>query len=106
MMFCLNLPYHLQYQPENTYFARITPPPYKPSVTTITALLDPIVEQLQHFYHGQVICTYQYQARITKKVVLLPAIGDLPAICKALGYKGIPWEQPRLLSKLQPKGLI
>jgi len=32
----------------------------------------------------------QHQARITKKVVLLPAIGDLFAIRKALGYKGIP----------------
>jgi len=87
-MFCLNLPYHLRHQPENTYFTRITPPPYKPSVTTITALLDLIVEQLQHFYHGQVICTYQHQVRITKKVVLLPAIGDLSAIHKALGFTG------------------
>jgi len=56
------------------------------TVITITALLDLIVKQLQHFYHGQVIRTYQYQARITKKVVLLPVIGDLPAICKALGF--------------------
>jgi len=45
-MFYLNLPYHLRYQPENTYFAGITPPLYEPSITTITALLDPIVEQL------------------------------------------------------------
>ena len=58
MIFCLNLPYYLQYQPENTYFAGITPLPYEPSVTTITALLDPIVEQLQYFYHRQVIHTY------------------------------------------------
>jgi len=86
MIFCLNLSYHLQHQPENTYFARITPPPYEPSVTTITALLDPIIKQLQHFYHGQVIRTYRHQAGITKRVVLLPAIGDLPAIRKALGF--------------------
>jgi len=86
MMFCLN---HLWYQPENIYFAGIIPPPYEPSVTTITALLDPIVEQLQHFYYRQVICTYWHQARITKKVVLLPAIGNLPVIHKVLGFAGV-----------------
>jgi len=58
MMFCLNLLYHLRHQPENTYFTGITPLSYEPSVTTITVLLDPIVEQLQHFYHGQVIYIY------------------------------------------------
>jgi len=42
MIFCLNLPYHLQHQPENTYFAEISPSPYEPSITTITALLDPV----------------------------------------------------------------
>ena len=31
-MFCLNLLYHLWYQLENTYFAKITPPPYEPSI--------------------------------------------------------------------------
>jgi len=89
VMFCLNLLYNLQYQPENTYFAGITSPPYEPSVTTITALLDPIVEQLQHFYYGQVIHTYRHQAGIIKRVVLLPAIGDLLTICKALGFTGV-----------------
>ena len=59
------------------------------SVTTITALLDPIVEQLQHFYYGQVIHTYRHQAGIIKRVVLLPAIGDLLTICKALGFTGV-----------------
>jgi len=54
MIFCLNLPYHLQYQPENTYFIGIIPSSYEPSITIITALLDPIVEQLQHFYYTQV----------------------------------------------------
>jgi len=86
MTFCLNLPYHLQYQLENIYFTRITPPPYEPSITTITALLDLIVKQLQHFYHRQVIHTYRHQAGITKKVVLLLAIGNLPAIHKVLGF--------------------
>lgn len=89
VMFCLNLLYNLQYQPENTYFAGITSPPYEPSVTTITALLDPIVEQLQHFYHGQVIHIYWHQAGIMKRVVLLPAIGDLLTIHKALGFAGV-----------------
>ena len=89
MMFGLNLPYYLWHQPENTYFAGITPPSYESSIMTIIALLDPIVEQLQHFYHGQIVWTYWYQTGITKKVALLPAIGDLPAICKAFGFAGV-----------------
>ena len=45
-LFCLNLPYELQHKPENTFFAEITPPPKEPTVTTITAVSDPIVKCL------------------------------------------------------------
>ena len=58
MMFCLNFPYYLQHKPENTFFSGITPPPHEPSVVTITALLNPLVEQLQLFYSGIIIWTY------------------------------------------------
>jgi hypothetical protein len=53
MMFCLNLPYELQCLPQNTSFAGITPPPREPSVTTITALSDPIVDHLQTMWQGK-----------------------------------------------------
>lgn len=52
MLFCLNLPYELQHLVENTFFAGITPPPKEPTVTTITAISDPIVDRLQAMYHG------------------------------------------------------
>lgn len=44
MLFCLNLPYEQQHLVENTFFAGITPPPKEPSVTTITAVSDPVVD--------------------------------------------------------------
>jgi len=89
MMFYLNLPYHLRHKPQNIFFAGITPPPHKPSVTTITALLDPIIDQLRHFYHGVIVCTHCYPEGIMKCIGILVLIGDLPAIRKALEFAGI-----------------
>jgi len=89
MMFCLNLPYYLCHKPKNTFFARITSPSYEPSVTTITALLDPIIDQLHHFYHGMIVCTYRHPEGINKHIGVLALIGDLLAICKVLGFAGI-----------------
>jgi len=89
MMFCLNLPYHLCHKPKNTFFARITSPSYESSVTTITALLDPIIDQLHYFYHGMIVCTYCHPEGINKYIGVLALIGDLLAIYKALGFTGI-----------------
>lgn len=89
MMFCLNLPYHLRHKPENTFFAGITPPPHEPSVTTITSLLDPLVAQFREYYHGKLVRTHHHRAGAIKRVAILPAIGDLPAIRKALGFAGV-----------------
>jgi len=89
MMFCLNLPYELQQLPENTFFAGITPPPKEPTVTTITALADPVVDQLEALWTGKTIRSYQHPDGIATRVAVLPAIGDLMAIRKALGFAGI-----------------
>jgi len=90
LMFCLNLPYELQFLPENTFFAGITPPPKEPTITTIMALADPIVDGLEAMWHGKVICTHCHPGGILKCAAVLPAIGDLLAMRKALGFAGVP----------------
>ncbi len=89
IMFCLNLPYELQHLPENTFFAGITPPPKEPSVTTMTALADPVVDQLDALYAGKILRTYHHPEGVSRRVGVLPAIGDLLAIRKALGFVGV-----------------
>ena len=89
MLFCLNLPYELQHLVENTFFAGITPGPKKPNVTTITAVSDPIIDHLEEMWHGKIIRTHQYPDGIWRCAAVLPAIGDLLAIRKALGFAGI-----------------
>ena len=89
MMFCLNLPYELQYLPENTFFAGITPPPKEPSVTTITALTDPVVDHLDNMWKGRIVRTYRHPKGVQHRVAVLPAIGDLMAMRKTLGFAGV-----------------
>jgi len=89
MLICLNLPYELQHLVENTFFADITPPPKEPSVTTITAVSDPIIDCLQALFHSKIIRTHRHPDGIIKRVAVLPAIADLMAICKVLGFVGI-----------------
>ena len=89
MLICFNLPYELQHLVENTFFAGITPPPKEPSVTTITAVSDPIVDGLQVLFHGKIIQTYRHPTGIIKHVAVLPVIADLMAIRKVLGFVGI-----------------
>ncbi|TFK47905.1 hypothetical protein OE88DRAFT_1614626, partial [Heliocybe sulcata] len=60
MLFCMNLPEHLQYLPENTFFAGITPPPKEPSVTTISNVADPVIDQIREFYSGKQIPTHRH----------------------------------------------
>jgi hypothetical protein len=89
MLICLNLPYELQHLVENTFFAGITPPPKEPSVTTITAVSDPIVDRLQALFHGKIIRTRRHPEGIVKRVAVLPVIADLMAIRKVLGFAGV-----------------
>lgn len=89
MMFCLNLPHDIQHLPENTFFAGITPPPKEPTMTTITAVTDPIIDRLKPMWDGRLIRTYRYPRGIQKRAALLARIGDLLAIRKALGFAGV-----------------
>ena len=89
MMFCLNLPDEMQRMPKYTFFAGITPPLKEPTMITITAVSDPIVERLKGMWEGRIICTHQYPLGVQKQVRVLVAIGDLLAICKAMGFHGV-----------------
>lgn len=89
MFFCLNLPPELQYRPEYTYFAAITPLPKEPDMETITAVSDPVISQLNRMWSGQTVRTHRHPEGATKRVGVLPAIGDLLAMRKALGFAGV-----------------
>jgi hypothetical protein len=89
MLFCLNLPYELQHLPENTFFAGITPPPKEPTMITITAVSDPIVDHLEAMWPGRKIHTHRHPEGVQKRLAVLPGIGDLVAIRKAFGFAGV-----------------
>ncbi|KAF8954558.1 hypothetical protein BDZ97DRAFT_1766045 [Flammula alnicola] len=75
--------------PENTFFAGITPPPKEPTMTTITAVADPVVDRLKPMWDGRLIKTYRHPQGIQRRAALLARIGDLLAIRKALGFAGV-----------------
>jgi hypothetical protein len=89
IMTCLNLPYNIRHKPEYTFFAGITPPPHEPTITTISSLLDPIVNELQELYIGKNIPTYHYPDGVFQKIAILLVIADLLAVCKALGFTSV-----------------
>ena len=88
-MFCLNLPPDMQFLPENTFFAGITPPPKEPDTVTITAVTDPIIDQLRPMWEGRIVRTHRHPRGIRKRMAVLARIGDLLAIRKALGFAGV-----------------
>lgn len=89
ILVCLNLPYELQHLIENTYFAGITPPPKEPTMTSITQLSDPIIDQLCTWYDGKMVRSNRHPAGSFKRVAVLPVIADLRAIRKALGFADV-----------------
>ncbi len=87
-MYCLNLPPHLRYRPENMYLVGIIPGPGKPSAEQINHFLRPLVDELLQFWHGGV-----YYSRTMKfpdgrlvRCVLVPLVCDLPAARQTAGF--------------------
>lgn len=90
IFFCLNLPYELQHLPGYTFFAGITPPPKEPSVTSVTNLMDPIMVRFDYLFRvGKTFRTFRHPEGRHIRVAVLPAIGDLLTMCKALGFAGV-----------------
>ncbi|KAJ7188522.1 hypothetical protein C8R46DRAFT_1023851 [Mycena filopes] len=88
MAVCLNLPYEMWHLPEMAFFVGITPPPKEPTVTTMTSLLEPCMEQFQEMWEGKKVPTYDHPEGDVYRVAILAAIGDLLALKKALGAAG------------------
>ncbi|KAJ7127457.1 hypothetical protein C8R43DRAFT_1090260 [Mycena crocata] len=88
MLVCLNLPYEMWHLEGNTYFAGITPPPKEPTVTTITALSDPIMKQFQEMWEGKMVPTHNHPEGDFYRAAIIAAIGDIMALKKALGCAG------------------
>ncbi|KZV79464.1 hypothetical protein EXIGLDRAFT_632019 [Exidia glandulosa HHB12029] len=90
---CMNLPFDVSRRPENTFFIALTPLPYGPNVVTITALLDPIMDQVLPFWIAQLIQTYKFPLGRSIRAGIVPVIADILASKKALGYGSHACEQ-------------
>lgn len=87
VLYCLNLPPHLRYRPENVFIAGMTPPPHSPSFVTIAHILDPIFESiLRYNAPGKHVPVYGHQAPQVVTVRAIPLIADLQASRKVSGY--------------------
>ncbi|KAJ3539844.1 hypothetical protein NMY22_g4550 [Coprinellus aureogranulatus] len=89
MMFCLNLPYELQHLPENTFFAGITPPPREPTITMLNRLTEPLMTDLSKYHHGVTVKTFRHPIGVSKNIAVLPVIGDLGAVRKAMATASV-----------------
>ncbi|KAF7366855.1 hypothetical protein MSAN_00944100 [Mycena sanguinolenta] len=63
----------------------MTPPPKEPTVTTINALNDLIMAQFEEMWHRKMVPTHEHPEGDFYQVAIIPAIGDLMALKKALG---------------------
>ncbi|KZV93892.1 hypothetical protein EXIGLDRAFT_786996 [Exidia glandulosa HHB12029] len=90
---CMNLPFDVSRKPENTFFVALTPLPFGPNVVTITALLDPIMDQVLPFWIAQLIQTYKFPLGRSIRAGIVPVIADILASKKALGYGSHACEQ-------------
>jgi hypothetical protein len=85
---CLNLPYELWHLEGYTYFVGMTPPPKEPTVTTMAALSDPVVDQFQEMWKGKMIPTFNHPDGDFYRAAIIAAIGDILALKKLLGCAG------------------
>ncbi|KNZ59353.1 hypothetical protein VP01_1751g6 [Puccinia sorghi] len=86
LMNCMNLPPAMRSKIQYTFLAGITPGPSAPSMTTITHLLKPLVDELVAMNTSFTVLTHQYPSGRSVRVKLLPLIGDLGATHKVAGF--------------------
>jgi hypothetical protein len=85
-MNCMNLPPTMRSQLQNTFLAGITPGPSSPSMTTITHLLKPLVDELVGLSKSFTIFTHMHPGGRPVQVQLLPLVGDMGATHKVAGF--------------------
>jgi hypothetical protein len=86
LLYCLNLPPHLRYRPENTFLVGLTPSPHAPNPITISHLLDPVVGSLQKYNAGHFVPTFRHPDGVPTTVKAVPLIADLEANNKVSGF--------------------
>ncbi|KAF8226985.1 hypothetical protein L208DRAFT_1299046, partial [Tricholoma matsutake] len=89
LLYCLNLPFHLQYRFENTFIVGLTPP-HLPHPTTISHLLEPVIKSVAKYgaAPGPNLPTSRYPDGISVKAKIEPVIVDLEGSHKATGFLG------------------
>ncbi|RDB18249.1 hypothetical protein Hypma_000606 [Hypsizygus marmoreus] len=88
VLYCLNLPPHLRYRPENTFIIGLTPPPHMPNMTTICHLLDPVITSVAKYSAapGELVPTFHHPECIATQVKIAPLIADLEGSRKVAGF--------------------
>lgn len=85
-MNCLNLPPKIRNKLAYTFVAGITPGPDSPSMTTITHLLKPLIDELVDLAEPFRLPTPSHPSGRLCQVKLLPLVGDLGGTHKVAGY--------------------
>ncbi|MBW0506103.1 hypothetical protein O181_045818 [Austropuccinia psidii MF-1] len=89
----LSLPPKLRHKPAYSFVFRIIPGPNSPHTITIQHILNPLAYQLLKVHNGVNISTISRLQGRNVYLQLIPLIGDLVAVHKALGVAShfFPW---------------
>ncbi len=89
-MYCLSLPPHLRYRPENMCLVGVIPGPNKPHLTQLNHFLQILVDDLMTFYTTGVFYsrTAEYSHGRLVRCALVPLVCDLPAARQTAGFGG------------------
>ena len=86
-LICFNLPPEIRYKPHNMFIYGFTPTPIESKSAQLNNLLQPLVMELQELWNGvKFTKTHSNTNGRIIKAVLLPLIGDTPALRKVAGF--------------------
>ncbi|KLO05421.1 hypothetical protein SCHPADRAFT_839425 [Schizopora paradoxa] len=89
-LYCLNLPKHLRYRPENVFIVGITPGPSAPNCLTLHHLFNPIIKNFRKLgsQNGVIFPTYYDPEGIIVRIRISPVLADSPARALVSGFVG------------------
>ncbi len=89
-LYCLNLPLHLRYRPENIFLVGFTPPPKTPTHETLCHLLNPVMTVLATYgvAPGKLLPIFNNAQWVPVEVKIAPLISDSPARAEVGGFLG------------------
>ncbi|KLO08882.1 hypothetical protein SCHPADRAFT_834775 [Schizopora paradoxa] len=89
-LYCLNLPPHLRYRPENLFIMGITPAPTAPDHFTLDHLLKPVLDEVALFGDalGVAIPTFLHPEEVFVRARIAPVLADSPARSLISGFLG------------------